>query len=644
MLCYECSICKYISLNIGDYNNHFNGQIHKNKKEIFRNECLDNENIEELFKDNNITTGSLNNKIKELISKLEKLIHPIFISEMEYSNKINIYMEEHYPTIPFSLNHELTQFTIGKTEQTLNGICKRYIINQNESNEHLIEIIITNNSLLETTQWKVRTKNKLNNDDINIYILSSKKDSEYKHIEQFINNINDADTKNDLPNVLIICFHKQRVKDDLYKLFEHFSKKTLLRNTDFNIKFNLNFDEPDANLGVLSSFLNNHTKYNKIIKGIQLITATPYDELWNVLSKNNINQLLNINSIEDIEQQSYDDYLENYRQIKSHQHIINNNITNNPLEYIQDCMNRIIPNNQSNCNDICGSSNDIKQNIIFAPAHLYTTRTNVGSHSEVKDYFISLGYWVYLSNGKFKGFISPEKTEIALDIFNQKYNIIGELRDTMRKWVELYPTSNLAITGYWTIERGVTFNTNGFNFTHAIISSYHKRKLNKLIQLIGRTTGHKDYVQPMIIISTQEIKDIVDTTIEKTILLRENNSDIYTRYDFINSNKPNTIKPIIKEFDNHQEVVQYYLMELKSKIDKEKGKNGKGPRELKKDKDTGIYLCTIRSKKKQLVKEDIYSNLGCQIDQGSGYVYRAYYPDKNDINNVKFVIIHKPYI
>ena len=36
---------------------------------------------------------------------------------------------------------------------------------------------------------------------------------------------------------------------------------------------------------------------------------------------------------------------------------------------------------------------------------------------------------------------------------------------------------SLAITGYWTIERGITFNTDGFNFTHMIISKYHSNKL-----------------------------------------------------------------------------------------------------------------------------------------------------------------------
>jgi hypothetical protein len=66
-------------------------------------------------------------------------------------------------------------------------------------------------------------------------------------------------------------------------------------------------------------------------------------------------------------------------------------------------------------------------------------------------------------NSKFKGFIYPNKSRIELSHFNIQNKITGELRDTLIKWNELNPTINLAITGYWIIERGITFNTIGFN-------------------------------------------------------------------------------------------------------------------------------------------------------------------------------------
>ena len=76
-------------------------------------------------------------------------------------------------------------------------------------------------------------------------------------------------------------------------------------------------------------------------------------------------------------------------------------------------------------------------------------------------------------NGKFKGFINPDKSQVNLKDFNSKNSIDGDLRDSLRKWNELNPSTNLAITGYWVIERGITFNTTGFNFTDMILSNYH---------------------------------------------------------------------------------------------------------------------------------------------------------------------------
>ena len=119
----------------------------------------------------------------------------------------------------------------------------------------------------------------------------------------------------------------------------------------------------------------------------------------------------------------------------------------------------------------------------------------VGSHEEIVEYFTSKGDTVFLSNGKFKGFVDPSGSRQPLSEFNEQHNVVGELRDSLRKWRELFPQKNIAITGYWTIERGITFCTTGFCFDYAILSTYHLNKLNKLIQLIGRTTGGKKFVE-----------------------------------------------------------------------------------------------------------------------------------------------------
>ena len=60
----------------------------------------------------------------------------------------------------FKLRTKPPQFTKGKTEETINDITQRYLLTCSNviESEHIIDIVITNNSLPETEQWKVRTE------------------------------------------------------------------------------------------------------------------------------------------------------------------------------------------------------------------------------------------------------------------------------------------------------------------------------------------------------------------------------------------------------------------------------------------------------------------------------------------------------
>jgi hypothetical protein len=446
--------------------------------------------------------------------------------------------------IPILLNHEVTQFTVGKTEQTLDQVSKRqllnkvaenYLLNSCNLDDHLIEVIVTNNSLAETEQWKVRTKNKFGeNQDISVDILSSSKDSDFGRISDFIGKIIMAKNRNELPNVLIVCFHKKRVCDDLFTLFETFCGGNFVLNS-VKLKFSLSFDEPDANLGITSTFLSRYKKYEHIIAGIMFITATPYDEFWDMLIKNGITQLLNLQNKNGFHEESYLECLEGYRSVKDHKFIPFNNETKNPLEYIKTVF-------ESKYREIDASGNEIgelkpyidesKPYIIFAPAHLYTEMVGVGSHEEIVEYFTSKGDTVFLSNGKFKGFVDPSGSRQPLSEFNEQHKVVGEYRDSLRKWRELNPRKNIAVTGYWTIERGITFCTNGFCFDYVILSTYHLNKLNKLLQLIGRATGGKKYVNKMTIICPKIIYDTVINLVETTIALRKLNPENYNKTDF----------------------------------------------------------------------------------------------------------------
>lgn len=471
----------------------------------------------------------------------------------------------------FKLRTKPTQFTTGKTEDTLRDLTQRYLLNVNEHEHHLIDIIVTNKSLPETEQWKFRADNTFKNvNNITIDILSSKS-NDYNTIGSYIQNILNCKTKEELPNILIICYHAKRVCEDLITMFNIFGGNNYIQPSN-KIKFHISFDEPDANLGVTKKFIKKIKEFldKQLIIGILFITATPIDDFWKMLSESGIKTLLNMNFNNT---QNFDEELENYRSFKEHTIIEHNNETTNPLYYIIDAFSKSIitiknkvtgdestehyttEQEQSidkNQYEIIKKVKLIDENerkILFTPAHLYTDAEGVGSHMEVVSYFNDKNYCVFIMNGKFKGFIYPNKTRIEITQFNIENNIDGELRESLMKWNELNPTTNLAITGYWVIERGITFNTTGFNFTDMILSNYHLSSIGKLIQLAGRGSGGKLYVNKMNVICTTKIKDTIikfNKNLEEICSL---NPEYFNRTDFTDTNNTIPVKMIINDIE-----------------------------------------------------------------------------------------------
>jgi hypothetical protein len=567
MVQYYCEICKHISGQRGHIEKHIVSHDHKT-------ECS---KIKLLWRQNGNTYGELIKKynIEINIFEISGDIYDVIINKISQkqiseddattfkilnNNRFTQELNPKYNT-KFSLCTELTQFTMGKTEQSLkyiSNIVEKYYINNTDYDQNIIEIIITNNSLLETEQWKVRTKSKFNRYDfINVDILSSKSDSDYKHISDYIKKINMAKVKNDLPNILIMCAHKARVGRDLIELFESFSGLGIIgSNSSSSLLFQLTFDEPDSYLGTLGAFLKDVKKYDHIIKEISFVTATFYENCWKRINKYDIFRLNNLCK-ETLTEKSYDDYYDNYMSIKKHNFLECNYNTQNPLEYISN-----IFENPLACEP---PFNPNERKIIFAPAHICRDKEGVGSHNEVAKYLLDKNFNVFVSNGLFKGFIFSNRDQITLKSFKEKYNINGELRDVLRKFNELYPTDNLAITGYFTIERGITFNTDGFNFTDIIISDFHKKNINRLVQLIGRATGHKNYVKKMNIITTKEIYNKVNDMTDKFVDLRKHNIENYNISDFTNKNSAIPVKLEFIDNDFRLTLLQIFNKSLEKK-------------------------------------------------------------------------------
>lgn len=453
-------------------------------------------------------------------------------------------MASNLDTIDFILNHELMQFTKGKTEKTLQSIAERHLYRTHDD-AHSIDVIITNNNLQETEQWKIRTSQTFKGcSNININVLSSKKvksQKDHTNVSTLISQMTKAlNLQNEnLPNVIIMCCHSKRVEQDCVELLESFCNNT-------NIKFNFVFDESDANLGTISAFLhninNNHNSVHTCIDSIEFVTATPFEEFWKMLSQHGIYRLINK---EHFKEENYEELFRNYREFEEHYWTTLDNDTINPLEYIKDCFKQgLIPT---------------RRNIVFAPGHIFSEKRDVGSHEEIVEYFLEKGYTVLLHNGKHKCFCEANGSRLSIADFNNKHSISGELRDTLRKWNALHPNQNLAITGNWTIERGVTFNTDGFNFTHMIVSMLHSKKTNRLLQILGRANGHKKYVERITIISPKVIELSTKSLVATLKEVRVANPEKFNPNDF--STKKTSTIPVKVHFCNED-----YRLVLVSKL------------------------------------------------------------------------------
>ena len=207
----------------------------------------------------------------------------------------------------------------------------------------------------------------------------------------------------------------------------------------------------------------------------------------------------------------------------------------NPLYYIIDVFsNKLI--------------NENERKILFTPAHLYTDTEGVGSHSEVISYFNDKNYCVFVMNINLKDLFIQIKAKLNLHNLTLKMKLKVN-RDSLMKWNELNPTTNLAITGYWVIERGITFNTTGFNFTDMILSNYHLSSMGKLIQLAGRGSGGKIYVNKMNVICTNKIKDTIINFNKKLEEICSLNPEYFNRTDFVDTNNTIPVKMIINDND-----------------------------------------------------------------------------------------------
>lgn len=509
-------------------------------------------------------------------------------------------------TTPCQYSESKTKKTIQYIdENNLKNISQQHLLSNynNPHGIHKITFVFTNKSLPETQQWKYRLSNKFGS--LKIIILSSK--SEYSKMSKIRDNILDDVKKiQDLPNIIVMCTHKTRINETL-KFINSVPPNGRINLTDIGVDkiiFDIMFDEADKgeNISYISDFLKEINKYTtdkkdkRVIEIINFITATPLKSFWNKLQKQGIITLTNMDNF--IKKTYFETTYSNYRCLEDHEKQFIDDVENNPIIYIERILKKFI--------------NNPKSRIVYAPGACKRS-----SHEEIKNIFLNEGYDILLINGKNKEFIINFE-KITIQDFNIKNKIKGELRDTLIKYRKLNPYRNLVITGNICIERGVTFNTTGFQFTDSIISNIHSKNISSLIQFLGRSNGHIDFCNKHTLWIPKHIYEKAIETIKLLIDIQQQKPEIFTENYFtetINKHVAYTIPILViltdKEYDNCKKGNKYNSEYLKDLI-------------CKKLKDPNIFTyLNIQYEKDQIsepktdtsYKKNITSNLIAEQNQ-----------------------------
>ena len=434
------------------------------------------------------------------------------------------------------------QHKLSKTNMTLDFIikhhCQRYMTQEQMTYQkckiHHITFLFVNCSILETKQWVGRSRMKIKDPElnldtnVNIDILSSDaKTATWKNSKEFLSSlmVNASEDKRDkLPNIVIMCTHTARTFKDQKVLFETFSNWK--NRSSLNFMFNYVFDEVDG-----SRCITPVKKLLKLMKDMNVpnlgdilfVTATPFDTFWNMLDTVDIkDNLKSIDSELDIDESEVNDAEEDYRNyLWTYVIDIFNSSDKNPRFYLEEYLRK---------NPDILDSNEPK--IFFAPAE-----KTIKSHIHLLESSIFDGWWKMILNGKHKGFLPPDETDlnniITKEEFDQTYNVSGNdgIRDTLRKWKELYPNDNLVISGGDLLERGLTFAP--MVLVLLIFSYlYHLSNINKLIQTIGRACGNKNFINKMNIICPEEIDKIARNYFSEMSTLNKSQIEIFEREHF----------------------------------------------------------------------------------------------------------------
>lgn len=439
---------------------------------------------------------------------------------------INVYPEIFINTTP-------CQFTESKTMNAIkyiNHIDASRCEPNSPNGIHHMTIILSSNSLIEGRQWRIRLNDDSKGKGRNVAILSSdKKSAMFNNVNKFIGYCTTIDKPDKLIDVLVVCNNKIR-NDDIFTIIDTFYKERINLN-DIGIRkceFTIMFDEVDEakNLKNACEFMEKSSKYYEIINSIHLISATLYKKFWKKVKRFGLEgrfRSLRAKMEKDFNETTCPKKLiEDYRKLNEHNIIYVDDVISHDsdyktksCEYIKNIYNNFIKNKEYTIR-------------LFAPPSLYTV-----SHEIIRDFFIKEKFNVVVINGTEKNIYFSDKSKISIDKFNEKYysgKKDVEMYNTLKKLNELYSDTNMVITGFNCIQRGVTFQTIGFNFTDMIIPQINN--LATSVQLIGRANGGTKYVKKHNIYIEKSHYENIEERFNYGIKLIESNPEEICETDF----------------------------------------------------------------------------------------------------------------
>lgn len=367
---------------------------------------------------------------------------------------------------------------------------------------HNLNLVFTDNSIVQSNQW---TKRLADENKIVVWNLGSCKDAHHSNISSVIHKVFHAKKVDELPNVIVMCTHQKRF-DDILELVEYIGMNHH-GNRNFKFKLNCFFDEPDVNTNAskIFKFLDrlqelDIERSDYIVNELAFITATYMDAFATTLRK----EYIDVDQCRTLYSCSH---LGEYRSVLMNdcKKIDEKYDTMNSVEAAKTLM------------DEEGIANEPGKKIIFAPADV-----KVETHTHMREMFQGeYGYDILVINSKEKKFYIRDHymgtySEEDIHDFKRRYNVKGELRDTLKKYSELYPNNNIVITGHNCLKRGVTFNTDGFSFTHAFytgeVDSSH---IVEYIHLCSRSAGHVNYTRCHNVYITRELYECMDKYLDR---------------------------------------------------------------------------------------------------------------------------------